>query len=135
MPIETTLSDTLSVEQVAMLGIDDVAGIRLNRLESNSYAVYFEYNADPSRLIKALGRLPFHRSGKIADTRCRAISDDEFIVLRRGASDNEFNQMQSFWSPDLQREEVYECIKPPFKHTIIVNTKTSSVKHQVVFVG
>jgi hypothetical protein len=128
----TTLSDTLSLKTFQKLHIQDVEGIKV-KYPTGKYACYFEYTADPEVLLDAISSQPFSKYTLLADTRCRAISFDQLKQLKTSVSDFEFENSTTFWTVEEKEFEVYECLKSPLKHTILIDRKSNKVLHRVEY--
>ena len=130
----TTLSDTLSVKTFQKLHIPDVVGLKV-KYPTGKYACYFEYTADRETVLDAISSQPFSRYASLADTKCREISFEQLKQLKTTVSGFEIENSTSFWTAEEKEFEVYECLKSPLKHTLLVNTKTNRVLHRVELNG
>lgn len=131
----TSLQDSLPAKALQELKIDKrILGTKI-KYNNGRYVSYFEYEADHQTLLRTIGRLPFSRAAILADTTCRAISIDDFNQLRTTISAVEEENTASFWNVASPQVVVYECIKAPFKHTLVLDKTTSRVLHRVAFEG
>lgn len=130
----TTLSDTLSLKTFQKLHIQDVVGIQV-KYPTGKYACYFEYKADPEAVLGAISSQPFSRYASLADTQCREVSYEQLKELKTTVSGFEVENSTTFWMADEKEFEVYECLKSPLKHTLLIDAKTNRVLHRVEFNG
>ncbi len=129
--LTTSIQDSLPAMAVNALQLNGLTGIKL-KYHTGLYTTYFEYHADKNLLLETLSSLPFSLNAAVADTTCGPISLQEMERLRQSISTYEADY--SFWKIDQQNVEVYECIKPPFRHLIQV-THTNQVFHRIEFLG
>jgi hypothetical protein len=132
--IKTTLSDTLGIDVFVAMGVQDVTGIRLQK-GFNKYSAYFEYHGSAEKILAVLSSLPVRIQNQNADVTCGEIPFPEFVSLAREMSTVELEQSANFWTASFPSETVYDCIKPPFRHTIIVNADQSTIRHRIEFNG
>lgn len=127
----TSLRDTLPVEMVERFGLSKVSGVKLKSGPRNDVS-YFEYSAEVPAFLRALGNCPFHRSEILADTTARRIDRREIEMLAATVNETEKQAAPLFWNSG-KSFDAYECIKPPFRHTLLVNTSTGKILHRVSF--
>jgi hypothetical protein len=99
------------------------------------YASYFEYEADKNLLVNTISNLPFSMDAAKADTRCHSISFQELDVIRQNLQPYEFENTTSFWNVDRSNLKVFECIKPPFRHTIQMTDGSNRILHRIELLG
>jgi hypothetical protein len=73
--------------------------------------------------------------GEMADTRCHLTTSHELGMLRKTLTLAEFESESFFWQADLSQVEIFECLKPPFRHTIQITRKTGQIHHRIQFLG
>lgn len=127
--VYTSLSDTLTPEALRSLGIDDVTGIKLKSI-NGLYACYFQYHAEAKKLLDTFAGLPFHRSAVVADTVCRKVPFYAFESWRKNITAAELQSAPDFWFASPEEFEVYECIKPPMRHQILISKTDNRVMHR-----
>jgi hypothetical protein len=126
--LATTISDSLPTETIATLGLENTTGLKM-MYRSGLYVSYFRYHADKSTVLQTLAGLPFTPQSHIADTLCRRISPAD---LSRPWDDLS-TEDPSMYVPDLNDHviEIFECNKPPFRHTVITRTDSNEIFHRV----
>ncbi|HEY3405798.1 MAG TPA: hypothetical protein VGK59_20580 [Ohtaekwangia sp.] len=129
----TSLDDTISSETLTMLKLNRVNGIKV-KYRSGQYASYFEYEADHHFLIRTIGSLPFPMSAVQSDTTCHPLPIRYLETVRNTLSETEISG-SAFWSVNPEEYTAYECLKAPFKHTILLSRSTKKVLHRIEFVG
>ncbi|HEX5168036.1 MAG TPA: hypothetical protein VFW11_02600 [Cyclobacteriaceae bacterium] len=130
----TLLADSLSAKAIDALRVGDVTGIKVKYL-SGRECRYFEYDAEKSLVIRTISQLPFTPYSKYSDTLCRKINDEDLTRLRRTISSTEYENSSSFWNNDSETVDVYECIKSPFRHTLVIDRKSNHILHRIELLG
>lgn len=132
--LSASLRDSIPFKAVKAMNLDAVTGIKIQYV-TGIHTSYFEYDADQITLLETISRLPFYRSAIKADTTCRRINVDDLNLLKQKISPVELENAVSFWTPNHTGLDIYECIKPPFKHTLLVNKKSTRIFHRIEFIG
>ena len=132
--LSTSVQDSLPAKVVKNLKLDGLTGLRYKYV-TGLYSSYFEYYADPTLLFETLSDLPFSINGGMADTRCQPTTFHEFDLLRQNLTLAEYESESFFWDMDRSEVEIFECLKPPFRHTILVTKRTNRIFHRVQFLG
>jgi hypothetical protein len=127
------LSDTLPSKTFRQLQMPDVKGTVYNDLNGNK-VFYFKYQADPDVIIDVLSKSAFDINGQISDTVCRKISYDELAVNLNTDGDNTF-EAHSFLDKYEQRFEIFECLKSPLRHQLLIDRMKGTVFHRIVKAG
>jgi hypothetical protein len=124
----TSLADTLPPKTIEQLHLGKIRGTRFLSVNGTDIR-YFEYTCDPEKLLRALSISGFDIDAKIADTACRRISKDVLLTaLNRDRNDYDLKFLNAV-SNDV---DIYECVKPPLFHHIVVNRTSKKVIHRVV---
>jgi hypothetical protein len=131
--LSASIRDSLPQTVVKALQLDNVTGVKI-QYYNGLHATYFEYQADKDLLLQLLSALPFPAAAHKADTRCHGLSAHELKILQRKISPVETEVAASFWNTDVPTLEIFECIKPPYRHTIQV-TNDNRILHRVEFLG
>jgi hypothetical protein len=129
----TTLADTLAPEFVQMLGISDVRGTKIVA-PAGTWSSYFTYRADRRKLFSALERLPFMYTDNTVDLAVREISYGDLHRVKMKLESEEIVNTSSFWTP-ADDSKVFEFVKPPFRHTLIVLKDGNSIQHRVEYMS
>ena len=132
--LSTSIQDSLPAEAVKVLKLEGVSGLKIKH-HNGKYASYFEYDADKNLLLKTIAALPFSMDATMADTRCHFISQEELDMIRKNLQPNEFENTPFFWDADRATLDVFECIKPPFRHTIQVSKNSNHILHRIELLG
>ncbi len=127
---KTSLEDTLPAQVIRELGIGQVNGVKL-QYGTSRYTSYYAYNADPDKVIAALSRLPFTKYAVVADTTCYQSSFEVLAEMQQGLSDVELKNGAFFWNAPREEFEVYECLKTPARHTVLINRRLGLVYHRI----
>jgi hypothetical protein len=121
-----SLKDSLPATTFHLLNQPDVQGIRLLDLHGNDIR-YFTYRIEANTLIQALSLSPFSIEAISADTVCRRLdknlSIDQF-------TENELPYASAFMSTN-DTHDIYESIKPPLRHLVLINRSTHEVVHRI----
>ena len=132
--LSTSIHDSLPAGAIKALNLDNITGLQI-RHHNGQYSNYFEYEADKALLLKLMDALPISLNATIADTRCYQISIEDFNVVRRGLQPDEFQNTTSFWQAGETDVEVFQCIKPPYRHLIQITKNSNRIIHRVEFTG
>ena len=132
--VRTALADSLPPQAIKKLQLENIQGIKV-KYATGRYVCYFDYDADRSSLLDTIARLPFSKFTPLADTTCRRIPIESIELMRAMVSPEERETGNSFWHADIDEFEVYECIKAPFRHTLLIGKKTTRVIHRIEFRG
>lgn len=130
----TSLADTLPLKTVEQLQAKTATGIKVQYIDGR-HVCYFEYEADPRNVIKAISNVAFSKIAVLADTTCRRVSQRHLELLKQQISASEMDHSAFFWSQENDNMHVYECIKPPFKHTLLVGQNSIRIFHRIEFLG
>lgn len=127
----TSLADTLPKKTFEELKLHDrVVGIKINNLNGLDVR-YFEYQIDADVLISALSKMSFDKREIVADTICRKITSQEMELALMQVSAAELACANSFFNSTLAGFDMYECLKSPYRHHVIVDRLTNMVKHRI----
>jgi hypothetical protein len=113
--------------------ISDVTGIKVKYLSGHE-SRYFAYRANPDLTLRAVSQIPFNPYSKYDDTLCRRVSGGEFEIIRQHISAMEFESSSFFWQAFSEQTEVYECIKIPYRHTLLIHRESNSIFHRMELV-
>ena len=132
--LSTSIQDSLPPAAIKVLKLDGVSGLKIKH-HNGMYASYFEYEADKNLLLNTISTLPFSMDANKADTRCHLISLEQIDALRQNLLPGEFENTTFFWNVDRTHLKVYECIKPPYRHTIQVSENSNRILHRIELLG
>lgn len=130
----TSLADSLSAKAMETLNVGKVTGIKIKYLSGHERQ-YFVYDADERSVIRALSQLKFTPYGKYSDTICRKINPGELTTMKQSISTAEYENSSFFWDVDAEKFDLYECIKSPYKHTLLVDPKSNRVLHRIELIA
>jgi hypothetical protein len=128
--LATSLSDTISPNALRALKLEKVTGLKVKYITGH-FASYFEYEADGKQILKTISQLPFSRYATLADTVCSPLTPVDLALLRKHVSGDEIKHGSSFWTADLEEFELYECLKSPLKHTILIGKNSRRILHRI----
>jgi hypothetical protein len=126
----TSLADTLPGKTLQRMNVGDVNGVKFKTLNGNEVR-YFEYNADPRKLLAAISEMPFNKNALIADTLCRKINSLSLVAQEELIPGDDY--WIKFMNINADEFLLYECIKPPLKHTLLIPKKSSRVLHRISY--
>jgi hypothetical protein len=130
--LSTSIYDSLPDAAIKKLHLTDVTGMKF-KYHTGKFTCYFEYSADKKLVLQVLSELPFPIDISIADSTCKQISLGEMGSLSQHLSRTEVDGTSSFWNVS-HNVEVFECIKPPFRHIVQISP-TKKVLHRIEFIG
>lgn len=133
MIMTTSLADTLAPEFIKMVGITDVSGTKFIA-PSRTWSSYFSYHADKQKVFSALQQLPFTFTDNKVDLSVRRVSPNDLQRIKSSLPHGEILNAEKFWSP-IKDSDVYEFIKPPFRHTLIISETSGIIQHRIEFAG
>ena len=132
--LSTSIYDSLPAKAVNTLQLEHVNGVKIKHYDG-SYTNYFEYDADKNLLLQTISSLPIPINAEIADVSCQRISFQEIDMMRKGLRVEEFESTASFWNAAGTDVEIYQCLKPPYRHIIRVSKNSNRILHRVEFTG
>jgi hypothetical protein len=132
--LSTSLFDSLPEQAVYDLGLSQVRGVKL-RFHHGGFASYFHYTVDASKLLNVLARVPVPVNVTIADTTYRRMDALELKAMVSMLPAAEIENSQGFWQTDIRDFEIFECIKPPMRHIVLVRSADNHVLHRVTPAG
>ena len=132
--LSTSIQDSLPPAAIKVLKLDGVSGLKIKH-HNGMYASYFEYETDKNLLLNTISTLPFSMDANKADTRCHLISSEQIDVMRQDLLPGEFENTTFFWDVDRSHLKVYECIKPPYRHTIQMSENSNQILHRIELLG
>lgn len=125
----TSLADSLPDSALKSMQLEPVTGIKIQFL-SGKYISYFAYETDMETAVSTISQLPFPMGNSVSDTLCRRISRVDLDTIRETLSQEELEHSTFFWHPE-SNIEIYDCIKSPFRHTLLLNNNTRQVWHRI----
>lgn len=132
--LSTSIYDSLPQKTVQALNLGDITGLKF-KYTTGLYANYFAYEADPQAVLNAISELPFQLSGSLADTLCHKITFNEIRALQQNISRTELERTSFFWNTDPVTMAMFECIKPPYRHTLLLTKNSDRILHRIEFIG
>jgi hypothetical protein len=132
--LSTSIQDSLPSAVVKTLKLEGVSGLKIKHY-NGMYASYFEYEADKNLLMNTISALPFSMNAAKADTRCHPVSFQQIEVMREQLLPGELENTTFFWEPDQSQLKIFECIKPPYKHTIMMKENSNRILHRIELLG
>jgi hypothetical protein len=132
--LTTSIQDSLPPAAIKVLKLDGVSGLKIKH-HNGMYASYFEYEADQNLLLDTISTLPFSMNANKADTRCHFISPEQIDVMRQDLLPGEFENTTFFWDVNRSHLKIFECIKPPYRHTIQMSENSNRILHRIELLG
>jgi len=132
--LAVSLGDSLPQKAMRALGLSDVTGVKIQYIDGHS-ASYFAYPADRKVALNTIAGLPFSKHVKVADTLCRTVATTTLQHEYAGLSTTESQYADFFWQALDHNVEVYECIKAPWKHTLLISKTSRQVLHRIEFLS
>ena len=132
--LSTSIQDSLPPAAIKVLNLGGVSGLKIKH-HNGMYASYFEYEADKNLLLNTISTLPFSMDANKADTSCHLISTEQIDVMQQDLLPGEFENTPFFWNVDRSHLKVYECIKPPYRHTIQMSENSNRILHRIELIG
>jgi hypothetical protein len=129
-----SLSDSLPQTAMTALGLSDVTGVKIQYIDGHS-ASYFAYPAGREVALNTIARLPFSNRSKMADTLCRPVATASLRREYAGLSATESQYADFFRQALNHNADAYECIKAPWKHTLLVSKTSGQVLHRIEFLS
>ncbi|AYB33258.1 hypothetical protein [Chryseolinea soli] len=128
--LAVSLHDSLPQKAMTALGLSDVTGVKVQYIDGRS-ASYFVYPASRQVALNTIAGLPFSKHAKIADTLCRPVATAALQYEYAHLSSVESQYADFFWQALNHNVEAYECIKAPWKHTLLVSKTSGQVLHRI----
>lgn len=130
----TALADSIPSHILDSIGLADVTGIRLT-YPTRPAVNYFVYRCNKHTLKLALSRIPFPISRGMADVTYRLMGFEQLAEIEKQLPSSEPENAPGFWSCNEEDYEAIECLKPPYRHIILMSRKSDEVLHRVERLG
>jgi hypothetical protein len=130
--LHASLQDTLSPAFLQALRLEKVEGLNVKYLSGHE-AHYFAYIADPDAVLRAVVHTAFSKHVAVADTVCRRMDPRALAMLAQPLHATERAAGVFFWEADAAEFEVYECVRGPIRHTLLIGRATRNILHRVEF--
>lgn len=131
---EASLADTLPAQTTARLGLQNISGTALKYLTGTN-AYYFTYYAEKNSLLHEMSLIPFSRYGFLSDVNCRPMGTSYLSTIQPPTDSLEYAKSIAFWEADPNCYDLYECIKSPWRHTLLINKSSGQVLHRIDNLG
>ncbi|MEO5975675.1 MAG: hypothetical protein ABIS36_01385 [Chryseolinea sp.] len=129
---EVSINDTMPAKFVQVLNLAKTSGLQFDYGDRH-LKTYFEYHCDRSMVLNALAQLGFSKNSALADTKCRPVDPIQFVEMRDAIREEERNQADFFWGIVPGVYDIYECIKTPSRHLVLIEKKNSDkILHLVI---
>lgn len=128
--LSTSIGDSLPSGAVKALHLEGITGVKIKH-HNGMYASYFEYEADKNLLLKTISALPFRMDATKADTQCYRISIQELEIIKQKLQPQELENTSFFWNVDQSAVTIFECIKPPYKHILQIESGSNHIRHRI----
>jgi hypothetical protein len=125
-----SLSDSIPGQVLESLGLTGVSGIRVN-FRGRPAVDYFSYRCDKNKLLLSLSKIPFAISHSAADATYRQLGVDDLLRLRQDIPTSELSGAPGFWTARSEEFDIVECLKPPFRHTLLISKTGNEVLHRI----
>lgn len=132
--VRTTLYDSLPPDAIRHLQLENIGGLKV-KYSTGRYVSYFEYSANSDTVLNVIANLPFSKHTPLADTSCRKVPSESLQQLRSLVSIEEQTTGTSFWDANMNDVEVYECLKAPFRHVLVISKNSSRILHRIEYKG
>jgi hypothetical protein len=128
--LSTSIQDSLPLNTVKALNLEGISGLKIQH-HNGLYTSYFEYDADKNLLLNTISALPFRMNDTKADTRCHPISVADLEAIKENLQPQELENTSFFWNTDHSKVKVFECIKPPYKHILQIESGSNHILHRI----
>lgn len=123
---QSLLSDTFPCPKSFYELVGNPSGVSLT-FPDGRQVYFFDYAVDSSQILQQFNSLPFKMGNGKSDVTCRQTkldlpTDDENLLSWID---------QDAWIGNDAGYIAYECIKPPFKHTLLVHHDNHKIHHRV----
>jgi hypothetical protein len=125
----TSLNDTIPLKAISTLQLKaKVEGYKIRYLTGEERR-YFDYQAEPERVIQAFRDMAFVISDDRTDIDLRMVSFEEM----KSADDYAPDESEDFWNIQPTEYYAFECLKSGIKHQVLIHKNTHRVLHRVVY--
>lgn len=125
-----SLADSMPLDLIQPVGLEEVVGKKFN-YPNGLFSNYFAYTCDKKELLRILSLLPVPISRGIADTAYRRMDVRELELIRQKVPPAEIENANGFWAINPDDIEAYECIKAPYRHTVLISKVNQQVFHRI----
>lgn len=123
-------SDVLQGGTIADL--KEIHGIKVVYADYGKCTYYFKYEADPNDTLNVIGDLPFLLDNNTSSVACLpmyANSNPLEAVRKLTAQEREASSF--YWNSKPEDFTFYECIKSPFRHTVLISKSSPLILHRM----
>jgi hypothetical protein len=123
-----SLHDSLPPSFFQHVNVQEIQGFQVSTgFHSNTY--YFEYTANHNQVLKALSMLPFAADSSRADVEPKIISGDAELKRIKDLLKEQDIARAFHKTGSLNTYTVYECLKVPQHHFVLLSKESDKVIH------
>lgn len=120
------------LQGATIANLKEINGIRIVYNDYSKCTFYFKYQADPYDTLKVIGDLPFVLDDNASSVACFLMnSNSNPLDENKTLTKQELEASSFFWNSKPEEYTFYECIKSPFKHTVLISRSSPVILHKV----
>jgi len=112
--------------------LKEIHGIKVLYADYGKCTYYFKYEADPNDTLKVISDLPFVLDNNTSSVACMPMNTNSNpldAVMSLTTQEREASAF--FWNSKPEDFTFYECIKSPFRHTVMISKSSPVILHRV----
>lgn len=112
--------------------LKEIHGIKVVYADYGKCTYYFKYEADPNDTLNVIGDLPFILDNNTSSIACLPMySNSNPLDAGSTLTTPEREASSFFWNSKPEDFTFYECIKSPFRHTVLISKSSPVILHRV----
>lgn len=112
--------------------LKEVHGIKVVYADYGKCTYYFKYEADPNDTLNVIGDLPFVLDNNASSIACMPMyANLNPLDAVTTLTTQEREASSFFWNSKPEDFTFYECIKSPFRHTVLISKSSPVILHRV----
>ena len=112
--------------------LKEIQGIKVVYADYGKCTYYFKYEADPNDTLNVISDLPFVLDNNPSSIACLLMnSNSSPLEAKKALTNQELEASAFFWNSKPEDFTFYECIKSPFRHTVLISKSSPVILHRV----
>jgi hypothetical protein len=112
--------------------LKEIHGIKVLYADYGKCTYYFKYEADPNDTLKVISELPFALDNNPSSVACMLMNANSNPLDEvRTLATQEQEASSFFWNSKAEDFTFYECVKSPFRHTVLISRSSPVILHRV----
>jgi hypothetical protein len=120
------------LQGAAIADLKEIHGIKVVYADYGKCTYYFIYEADPNDTLRVISDLPFALDNNTSSVACLPMNTNlNPLDAVKTLSAQEREASSFFWKSKPENFTFYECIKSPFRQTVLISKTSPVILHRV----